>query len=90
MARLIENGYISVAVTAKLPSVRKVLVVDYLGTSSDVAAIIDKAVALEEALSPFAVKPVTFERLPFAHPLDILFVLATTPSTHRPFRPAVR
>lgn len=66
------------AVAAKLGTVRKVLVVDYLGTSSDVADIIDKAVALEEALSPFAVKPVTFERLPFAHPLYILFSSGTT------------
>lgn len=66
------------AVAAKLGTVRKVLVVDYLGTSSDVADVIDKAVALEEALSPFAVKPVTFERLPFAHPLYILFSSGTT------------
>lgn len=66
------------AVAAKLGTVRKVLVVDYLGTSGDVADIIDKAVAMEEALSPFAVKPVTFERLPFAHPLYILFSSGTT------------
>ncbi|WP_256753891.1 acetoacetate--CoA ligase [Mesorhizobium sp. Mes31] len=66
------------AVAAKLGTVRKVLVVDYLGTSTDVAVTIDKAVALEEALSPFAVKPVGFERLPFAHPLYILFSSGTT------------
>lgn len=66
------------AVAAKLPTVRKILVVDYLGTSADVAATIDKAVALEEALSPFAAKTVAFERLPFAHPLYILFSSGTT------------
>ncbi|MBZ9742581.1 acetoacetate--CoA ligase [Mesorhizobium sp. CO1-1-4] len=66
------------AVAAKLGSVRKVLLVDYLGTSADVADTIDKALALEEALSPFAVKPVTFERLPFSHPLYILFSSGTT------------
>jgi acetoacetyl-CoA synthetase len=66
------------AVAAKLGSVRKVLLVDYLGTSTDVADTIDKAVAMEEALSPFAVKPVTFERLPFSHPLYILFSSGTT------------
>ena len=66
------------AVAEKLASVRKVLIVDYLGTSSDVAATIDKAAALEEALSPFAARTVGFERLPFAHPLYILFSSGTT------------
>ncbi|MEI9417333.1 acetoacetate--CoA ligase [Mesorhizobium sp. Cs1321R2N1] len=66
------------AVAAKLGSVRKVLLVDYLGTSADVADTIGKAVAMEEALSPFAVKSVIFERLPFSHPLYILFSSGTT------------
>ncbi|MBN9274424.1 MAG: acetoacetate--CoA ligase, partial [Mesorhizobium sp.] len=66
------------AVAGKLASVRKVLIVDYLGTSADVAATIDRAAALEEALSPFAVKPLSFERLPFSHPLYILFSSGTT------------
>ena len=66
------------AVAAKLPSVKKVLVVDYLGTSADVAATMGKADALAEALAPFPVRPVTFERLPFAHPLYILFSSGTT------------
>ncbi|MFE0017440.1 acetoacetate--CoA ligase [Mesorhizobium sp. NPDC059054] len=67
-----------VAVTSKLKSLRKVLVVDYLGTAEDVAAIIEGAEALETALQPFAAKAVTFERLPFAHPLYILFSSGTT------------
>ncbi|TIX31073.1 MAG: acetoacetate--CoA ligase, partial [Mesorhizobium sp.] len=66
------------AVAAKLTILRKVLIVDYLGTSADVAATIDKATALEEALSPFAARTVSFERLPFAHPLYILFSSGTT------------
>ncbi|RUV35836.1 acetoacetate--CoA ligase [Mesorhizobium sp. M7A.F.Ca.MR.148.00.0.0] len=66
------------AVAAKLGTVRKILVVDYLGTSSDIAGTIDKAVALEEALSPFVGKPVAFEPLPFSHPLYILFSSGTT------------
>ncbi|MCF6126826.1 acetoacetate--CoA ligase [Mesorhizobium sp. M7A.F.Ca.CA.001.07.2.1] len=66
------------AVAAKLGTVRKILVVDYLGTSTDVAGTIDKAVALEEALSPFVGKPVAFEPLPFSHPLYILFSSGTT------------
>ncbi|RWN26516.1 MAG: acetoacetate--CoA ligase [Mesorhizobium sp.] len=66
------------AVAAKLGTVREILVVDYLGTSSDIAGTIDKAVALEEALSPFVGKPVAFEPLPFSHPLYILFSSGTT------------
>jgi acetoacetyl-CoA synthetase len=66
------------AVAAKLPTVRKVLVVDYLGTSTDVAAAVEKAEAFAEALQPFANRPVTFERLPFSHPLYILFSSGTT------------
>ena len=74
----IEVGPKIAAVADKLPSVVKVLVVDYLGTSGDVAAAIAKAEALEDALAPFAAKPVTFEQLPFAHPLYILFSSGTT------------
>ncbi|MES0098467.1 acetoacetate--CoA ligase [Mesorhizobium sp. M0019] len=66
------------AVAGKLATVRKVLIVDYLGTSLDVAATIGKAAALEEALSPFAAGPVAYERLPFSHPLYILFSSGTT------------
>ncbi|RWM05668.1 MAG: acetoacetate--CoA ligase [Mesorhizobium sp.] len=66
------------AVAEKLATVRKVLIVDYLGTSADVAATIDEAAALEEALSPFAAKALAFERLPFTHPLYILFSSGTT------------
>ncbi len=66
------------AVSAKLPTVQKVLVVDYLGTAGDVAETIDKADALGAALTPFAPTTVTFERLPFSHPLYILFSSGTT------------
>ncbi|HEY4193358.1 MAG TPA: acetoacetate--CoA ligase [Mesorhizobium sp.] len=66
------------AVTAKMPSLRKVLIVDYLGTAGDVAAGINGADALEAALAPFPVKPVTFQLLPFSHPLCILFSSGTT------------
>ncbi|TIT74372.1 MAG: acetoacetate--CoA ligase, partial [Mesorhizobium sp.] len=66
------------AVAGKLATVRKVLIVDYLGTSADVAATIDKAAALEEALSLFAARSLAFERLAFSHPLYILFSSGTT------------
>ncbi|MFC6488013.1 acetoacetate--CoA ligase [Nitratireductor sp. GCM10026969] len=65
-------------ITAALPSVRKVLVVDYLGTARQAAGGIDRAEALEDALAPFAPREPEYERLPFAHPLYILFSSGTT------------
>jgi len=62
----------------KLPTVRKVLVVDYLGKAKEVAAGVDKAEALDAAIAAFAPRKVTYERLPFAHPLYILFSSGTT------------
>jgi len=55
-----------------------VLIVDYLGTSRDVAAAVEGAEALEDAVAAFAARPVSFERLPFSHPLYILFSSGTT------------
>jgi acetoacetyl-CoA synthetase len=66
------------AVVDRLPGVNKVLVVDYLGTSANVAAGIRRAEALDAALAPFAPKPLAFERLPFSHPLYILYSSGTT------------
>ncbi|MBE1202719.1 acetoacetate--CoA ligase [Aminobacter carboxidus] len=74
----IEVGQKISAVADKLGSVAKVLVVDYLGTAQDVAATIGKAEALDDALAPFSAKAVTFEALPFSHPLYILFSSGTT------------
>lgn len=66
------------AVAKRLPSATKVLVVDYLGDARQVASGIARAEALDDALAPFAAKPVTFEPLPFNHPLYILFSSGTT------------
>jgi acetoacetyl-CoA synthetase len=74
----IEVGAKVTAVRAKLPSLKKVLVVDYLGTAADVAATIGSAQSLDDALSPFVAKALAFEPLPFAHPLYILYSSGTT------------
>src|SRR5690606_5253679 len=66
------------AVAAQLPTVGKVIVVDYLGNAGDVAARLPNGQALTEALKPFDDKAVTFERVPFGHPLYILFSSGTT------------
>ncbi|KQZ16114.1 acetoacetyl-CoA synthetase [Mesorhizobium sp. Root554] len=73
-----ETGARVAAIAARLPTVRKVLIVDYLGTSVDVAATIPNGAALEDALAPFTAKTVSFARLPFSHPLYILFSSGTT------------
>ncbi len=66
------------AAVAKLPSVRRTLLVDYLGTARQAATAISGAASLEDALAPFQAREVTFERLPFAHPLYIMFSSGTT------------
>src|SRR5262245_23482675 len=55
-------------VAAKLPSLRKTLVVDYLGKADAAASAVPGASALATAIAGFEAKPVTFERLPFSHP----------------------
>jgi len=65
-------------IMAALPSVRKALIVDYLGKAKEAVAGVERAVALDEALAPFAPSAITYERLPFAHPLYILFSSGTT------------
>ncbi|WP_173935009.1 acetoacetate--CoA ligase [Chelativorans sp. Marseille-P2723] len=65
-------------ILASLPSVRKAIIVDYLGNSSATAAATDRSQTLEEALAPFQPAEIVYERLPFAHPLYILFSSGTT------------
>ena len=66
------------AVVRRLPTLRKVLIVNYLGKAAEVAASVDKASALDEALAALQPAPLTYERLPFSHPLYILFSSGTT------------
>ncbi|MBB4015687.1 acetoacetyl-CoA synthetase [Chelatococcus caeni] len=66
-------------VVARLPSLAAVLVVPYIGVAEEVAqALGDKATTLPALTAEYAAKPVTYERLPFNHPLCILFSSGTT------------
>jgi acetoacetyl-CoA synthetase len=65
-------------IAAGLPTAKNVLIVDYLGDAREVARPIAHAQALDTALASIAPKPVTFERLPFNHPVYILFSSGTT------------
>jgi acetoacetyl-CoA synthetase len=65
-------------ILASLPSVRKALIVDYLGTARETAMGLERADALDDALTGFDPEPLAFARLPFGHPLYILFSSGTT------------
>lgn len=65
-------------VVDKLPTVKLAIIVDYLGTSADVAEGIDRARPLEASIEAYEAREPEFERLPFAHPLYILFSSGTT------------
>ena len=56
----------------------QVVVVPYLDRADETAARIPNARSLEAFLGGYEARPVTFERLPFDHPLYILFSSGTT------------
>ncbi|WP_295814262.1 acetoacetate--CoA ligase [uncultured Nitratireductor sp.] len=66
------------AVLDKLPSVKQALIVDYLGHAGETASKIEKAEAFNEAVAAYEAGDPVFERLPFSHPLYILFSSGTT------------
>jgi len=65
-------------VTAKLPGLKRAVIVTYLGEAEAVADKAEKGIALDAALEPFGARAVEFTRLPFDHPLYILFSSGTT------------
>jgi acetoacetyl-CoA synthetase len=62
-----------------LPTVERVVVVDYLGEAGAVAAALPRATTLSAFTAPFAAHhALAFRRVPFDHPLVILFSSGTT------------
>ncbi len=59
-------------------SAKKTIVVPYLGHGTTAAAACHAGVTLEAFLAPFEPAELTFERLPFDHPLYIMFSSGTT------------
>lgn len=74
----IAIGHKLAEIVPALPSVVTVVVVDVLGTAGPVAAGLPRAATLDHFLAPVGPKPLAFERLPFDHPLYILFSSGTT------------
>ena len=66
------------AVAKQLTTAATVVIVPYLGDAAKAAGQIPRARTLEDFLKAFAPKPLTFVRLPFNHPLYILFSSGTT------------
>ncbi|MGE5545745.1 MAG: acetoacetate--CoA ligase [Solirubrobacterales bacterium] len=60
-----------------IASVERVVVVPYTRERADIGAVV-KAVHLDDFIAPFAAAAVEYERLPFAHPLYIMYSSGTT------------
>ena len=64
-------------IAEQVPSIERIVVVPYTTVTPDVAAM-DKAVTLDAFLVPHAPVEIEFERLPFDHPLYIMYSSGTT------------
>jgi len=56
----------------------KTVIVPYAGDTDGLLSRLQNAVALDDFMAPFEARPVEFTRLPFDHPLYILFSSGTT------------
>jgi acetoacetyl-CoA synthetase len=65
-------------IAANLPTAGKIVIVSYLGDAAAIAKTLPRAVELDAFLAPFAPKEIAFERLPFDHPVYILYSSGTT------------
>ncbi|MEX0853718.1 MAG: acetoacetate--CoA ligase [Bauldia sp.] len=76
--KTVDLGDRLAAVVARLPSLTRTIVVPVIGRAEAVARGLPSASPLDAALAPFSPRPVAFRRLPFSHPLVILFSSGTT------------
>ena len=65
------------AITARIPSIERTVVVPYTTASPDPSAV-DSAVVLGEFVRDCAASEIAFERLPFDHPLYVMYSSGTT------------
>jgi len=66
------------AVAKQLPTAATVMIVPHLGDADKAAEQVPRGRTLNDFLKDYAPKPLTFERLPFNHPVYILFSSGTT------------
>jgi acetoacetyl-CoA synthetase len=74
----IDVGAKVAAVLGRLPSVRRAVIVDYLGSAGDIAAGNARMATWDGFIAAFEARDVTYRRMPFAHPLFILYSSGTT------------
>ena len=61
----------------RLPTVKRLVVVPYAQTRPDITPVA-RSVVLEDFIASFEARDIAFERLPFSHPLYILYSSGTT------------
>jgi acetoacetyl-CoA synthetase len=76
--KTIDIGDKLAEIAAGLPTATRVVVVPYIGHAEAVAAAVPRGITLDGFVAAQAAKPVTYERMPFGHPLYILFSSGTT------------
>ncbi len=76
--KTIQTGDKVLEIVEKIPSIERALIVPYLGAADGILKRSSKAQSWEEALGAFEAKPVEFTRLPFSHPVFILYSSGTT------------
>ena len=64
-------------IRAALPSVARVVIVPYVSADPDVSTV-DGAMTLDQFVEPYDAGPIPFQRLPFDHPLYVMFSSGTT------------
>ena len=64
-------------ITAQVPSIERIVVVPYTTTAPDISAV-EKAVTLDDFTTGHSPAEIEFERLPFDHPLYIMYSSGTT------------
>ena len=76
--KTIQTGDKVLEIVEKIPSIEHALIVPYLGEPETILKRSSKAQSWDEALGAFEAKPVEFTRLPFSHPVFILYSSGTT------------
>ena len=76
--KTIPTGDKVLEIVEKIPSIEHALIVPYLGEPGTILKRSSKAQSWDEALGAFEAKPVEFTRLPFSHPVFILYSSGTT------------
>jgi acetoacetyl-CoA synthetase len=66
------------SIVEHLPTARQVVIIPYLGEADAVAKSLPRTATFDAFIASFTAKQITYERLPFNHPLYILFSSGTT------------